>query len=86
MNTLVNRLAKKTGLKRKDIDALIKAIGYEMVEDLRLYHRFVYPNFGLFFCSSREGRLSVRISLEKEAYSRLNKLQEGEKPNEIILE
>lgn len=86
MISLTRRLAKKTGLKKKDLDGLLKAIGYEIVENLKMYHRFEYPSLGIFYCSSKNGKLTVKLSLYAEAYERLNRVEEGEKPNEIIFE
>jgi nucleoid DNA-binding protein len=86
MISLTRRLSKKTGIKRKDLDALLKAIGYEIVENLKAYHRFEYPNLGIFYCNIKNGKMTVKISLNSEAYERLNKIEEGEQPNEIVFE
>jgi hypothetical protein len=83
---LTKLLSKKTGISRKDLDGLLKIIGYEIVEELRTYHRFEFPSLGSFFCSTKEGTLYVRISLTQESFERLNKTEKGERKDEIIFD
>lgn len=86
MNKLAQKIAKKTGLGKYETDALLKTVAFEIVEILRQEHRFRYDGLGLFFCTFKNNNLSVKISLSPEAYARLNKLEEGERKDEIIFE
>jgi nucleoid DNA-binding protein len=83
---LTKLLSKKTGISRKDLDGLLKVIGYEIIEELRTYHRFEFPNLGIIFCSPKDGRLYVKISITQESFERLNKIEKGERKDEIIFD
>lgn len=85
MIKLTKLLAKKTGISRKDLDGLLKVIGYEITEELRTYHRFDFPNLGFFFCATKEGVLHVRIRLSPEAYDRLNRIDDKEERKDEII-
>jgi nucleoid DNA-binding protein len=87
MSLLLKNLSKKTGIPKKDLEGLLRVIGFEILEELKNYHRIEFPSLGLFFCVTKEGILSVRIKLYQEAYDRLNKIDDKEeKKDEIIFE
>lgn len=86
MVRFARNLSKKTGMSKQDLDAFLRVLSYELIEDLKKFHRVFIPNLGTFFCSSKEGRLTVRLSLIPEAYERLNKIDKTERVDEIIFE
>jgi nucleoid DNA-binding protein len=86
MNKLSNRIAKKMGISKYDADAFLKAIGFEIVECLKDEQRFYYEGFGTFYCIIKPTGLTLRLKLSTEAYNRLNKIEEGERSDEIVFE
>lgn len=82
---LIRDLSKKTGIPRKDLDALLKIISYEIVEKLKVSYQFNFPELGIIKCYIRPSGVYVRLLLTEEAKNRLLKDQ-GAKPNEIVFE
>ena len=87
MNSLSKSIAKKTGLSKYEIDAILKVAAYEMIELLREKRSFQYEGLGTIFTYIVPNGLNVKISLSPEALDRLNKdiNKEGRK-DEIIFE
>jgi hypothetical protein len=86
MNSLYDKIAKKTGLSRHDINAILKVTSFELVEILKQEQRFYWDGLGLFFVNINDRGLSVRIKLAEEPYERLNIKQEKERSDEIVFE
>jgi hypothetical protein len=84
MNSLAKKLSKKTGLSTFEMDAMLKVIGYEIVENLKTHRRFNYEGLGVFFAVLTPAGLTIKLRLSPEAYERLNTI-EGERSDEIIL-
>ncbi|NBO23258.1 hypothetical protein EBU94_07980 [bacterium] len=84
MNSLYEKIAKKTGLSKHDINGILKVTSYELVEILKEEQRFYWDGLGLFFVNIKDTGLSVRIKLSEETYERLN--IKKEKSDEIIFE
>jgi nucleoid DNA-binding protein len=84
MNNLYEKIAKKTGLSKHDINGILKVTSYELVEILKEEQRFYWDGLGLFFVNIKDTGLSVRIKLSEETYERLN--TKKEKSDEIIFE
>lgn len=86
MNSLYEKIAKKTGLSKHDINGILKVTSYELVEILKEEQRFYWDGLGLFFVNINDKGLSIRIRLAEEPYERLNIKTTKEKSDEIVFE
>jgi nucleoid DNA-binding protein len=85
MIKLTRLLSKKTGIPRKDLDALLKVISYEIIEELRTKQYFQFPELGLFTIKINHSGMCVKFAINQKAKERLNK-KEGERSDEIVFD
>lgn len=57
--TLIEELAQKTGLQKKDVETVIEAMLEMIIEKLKMGEEVVLTGFGAFMAKKREARMGV---------------------------
>lgn len=86
MRNMAAKLALKTGLTKQECDAIIKALTFEMIEDLKESETIFLPGFGTFFFKHSMAGGLVTVALTEEAKKTLVEGMRREKEIEIIFD
>jgi nucleoid DNA-binding protein len=86
MNTLPEIVAKKTGLSKYDVDAILKVALYEIVENIKEGRTVKIENFGYFAPRISGKGLDLMIFVTDEIKKILNTNVKKERSDEIIFE
>lgn len=86
MESLTARIAKKMGLSYQDVDALLKILAFELIQELKNKGFFKYAGLGQFRCYHSKGGFRLAFRLNKRLFKEFNKHTNVERTDEIIFE
>lgn len=85
LNKMTSVVSKKVGLGKMETDAILRVIGFEIIEILRRDGVFIYDGLGTFYCKIHDSGISVSLKLSPKCQERFFK-KEKETDGEIIFE